>query len=171
MAYEWAEKKRRQEGVTRSVVDEGAMTTSSTMMSSWTIFPSAEASADLLEYRSYVELALVLARLLSDVLSRTNSQHDDDILACRLVGDTEFAVRGLDEALRNRINKGSAVHLVNFQDPEHRQWRLPEISAWATGAVERFSVKLGEAEPELARWFDDEISRFRAEMAPNLKGV
>lgn len=163
MAQKWAERKRRHEGVVHSVVDTGYFTTSSTMASSWSIF-SPEERRDLLEYRAYVELALVLARLLSDVVSRTESRYSDDVLAGELVGNSEFTLAGLPDSLRRRINKGSAAHLVNYADPDGREWQLPQISEWATRTIAEFERELATAAPALAEWFAEEKRRFEAEM-------
>ena len=165
MASDWADEKRRREGVEHSVVDDGAFTTSSTMVSSFHIWPSEPDSRDLLEYRAYVELALVLARLLSDVMARTESNWTDDVLACDLVGEPSFKLEGLGEPLRTRINKGSAVHLATYEDPEDRQWRLPEIAEWADATMSQFEVKLAETEPERSAWYSSEVAKFREEMS------
>lgn len=164
LASEWAEQKRRKEDVAWSVLDEGALTTSSTMVTGFNVWPSEAESPRLLEYRAYVELALILARQLSDVMARAESRWTDDVLGCDLVEDPSFTLPGVDEGLRTRINKGSAAHLVVYNDPEGRRWRIPAIAEWAAGTMTQFEAKLRDAKPERADWYSAELEKYRAEM-------
>ena len=153
MATEWADAKRRIEGIQETVVDDGAATTSSTMLTTSYYGRSRAEGRSLLEYRAYVELGLVLARQLSDVVSRTDSGFRDDVLACDLVGDPGFRLSGLPEGLRTRISKGSSVHLVHYEDPDGRVWPIASISDWAVETMTQFEARLAETKPESAAWY------------------
>lgn len=85
LASVWADRKHQDEGTYTPVLEGGAVSTSSTMVSSFDIWPSKAEGTRLLAFRAYVEQALILARQLSDVVSRTTSPKPDDVLACRLV--------------------------------------------------------------------------------------
>lgn len=165
IASKWWEAKQQREGLTSSAfTNSGSLSTSSTMVTTTTTtFGAQHEGPGLTEYRAYVELSLIKARTVSDVVARTSSSKPDDILACDLVADPGFKLPGLDASLRKRINK-SAVHLVIYSDPKGGQWEISKMADWASTTMKRFQEKLERTQPQRARWFAAELARYRAEV-------
>jgi hypothetical protein len=161
MAERWADMKGPVGHRNRSNFDQNMLTTSSTEVH---LFLRQEPES-LLEYRAYLELTLILARNLSDVVCPPHEPRDDDIVAWHLVGVDGYALPGLGEPLRTRINKGSSLHLVRFEDS--RQWGISEIRDWAAATLVQLKADMTAEEPERAEIFEQAIVRYRAEMEPS----
>jgi len=161
MAERWADMKGPVGHRDRRNFDQNVLTTSSTEAH---VFLLQEPES-LLKYRAYVELALILARNLSDVVCPPNEPRDDDIVVWHLVGVDGYTLPGLGEPLRTRINKGSSLHLVRFKDS--RQWGISEIRDWAATTLAQLKADMTAEVPERAEIFERALVKYRAEMEPS----
>jgi hypothetical protein len=94
-----------------------------------------------------------------------NELRRDDIVAWHLLGIDGYTLPGLGEPLRTRINKGSSLHLVRFEDS--RRWGIREIRDWAATTLLRLKADMTAGEPERAEIFERAIVKYRAEMEPS----
>jgi hypothetical protein len=161
MAERWADKKGPVGHEHRINFDQNLLTTSSTEAHEFLL----QEPESLLEYRAYVELTLILARNLNDVVCPPNELRRDDIVARHLVGVDGYTLPGLGEPLRTRINKGSSLHLVRFEDS--RQWGISEIRDWAATTLVQLKADMTAEKPERAEIFQRAIAKYRAEMEPS----
>jgi hypothetical protein len=161
MAERWADMKGPVGHGHRINFDQNMLTTSSTEAH----YFLRQEPKSLLEYRAYVELTLILARNLSDVVCPPNEPRGDDIVAWHLVGVDGYTLPGLGEPLRTRINKGSSLHLVRFEDS--RQWGISEIRDWAATTLVQLKADMTAEKPERAEIFQRAIAKYRAEMEPS----
>ena len=162
MAERWADMKGPVGHRNRSNLDQNMLTTSSTEAYEFLL----QEPESLLEYRAYLELTLIVARNLNDVVCPPNKPRGDDILAQHLVGVDGYTLPGLPggETLRTRINKGSSLHLVNFEDGG--QWGIREIRDWAASTLVELKADMTAEEPERAEFFERALVKYRAEMEP-----
>jgi hypothetical protein len=164
MAEDWADSKGEKGHWARYHFDDGGQTTSSTSMAGSYLDASKSTPSHLVEYRACMELTLVVARNLSNMVSRTSSSNKDDVYAWQLVGVTDYTEDALNKDLLHRINKGSSLHMINFDDAEHRRWRIGDIRAWARNTLKSSETKLRDESPERADGFARDLAMFRTEM-------
>jgi hypothetical protein len=115
----------------------------------------------LTEYRAYFEWALSLARKLSDVMSSKESPYTTDVRSSDIVGDPHYRLSPLPERIRNRIDQAVAHHTYWIRDGG---WGISEIEVWRKMTLDQFTNDLRVRQPELARIFDEHLTRFRDEV-------
>ena len=160
MAERWADMKGPVGHRHRSNFDQNMLTTSSTEAHEFLL----QEPESLLEYRACLELTLILARNLNDVVCPPNEPRGDDVVARHLVGVDGYTLPGLGEPLRTRINKGSSLHLVRFEDS--RRWGIREIRDWAASTLVPLKADMAAEKPERAEFFERAPVKYRAEMEP-----
>ncbi len=158
MAERWANMKGPAGHEDRTNFDQNMLTTSSTEAHGFLI----REPQSLLEYRAYVELTLILARNLSDLVCPPNEPRRDDVVAWHLVGVDGYTLPGLDESLRRRINKGSSLHLVCFEDSG--RWGISDIRDWAATTLEQFTADMNTEAPKRAEVFARTLLKYQSEM-------
>jgi len=116
----------------------------------------------LMEYRAYLEWALLLARKLNEVLSRTDSRFDDDVLAHEFIGEPTYKLAALDDAVLTRIDK-LVAHQTYPRDALDKHWPIPHVQTWAEGWLALFTSDLREADDELCDTFATALAKYRDE--------
>jgi hypothetical protein len=117
---------------------------------------------DLTEYRTYLELSLLLARKVNDVVSPKTDRREDDVALSDFTGSNLTSLDTVEDGLLRRINK-LAAHQTYYAGS--KEWPIADIGRWAAKRRAEVGDLLTRNDPDLALVFESSLVEYGDEVA------